>query len=107
MGHDDGTDTVFGGTGQDQLSINALASQITIAPAANPSYEFDIFYLSTWIAQVTEVEELITIDTTTDLTTCVAGVCPLCGNGVLNGGEECEDANLVSGDGCASNCTVE
>ena len=107
MGYDNGTDSVFGGTGQDQLSINALASQITIAPAANPSYEFDIFYLGTWIAQVTQVEELITIDTTTDLTTCVAGVCPLCGNGVLNGGEECDDGNLVSGDGCASNCTVE
>jgi cysteine-rich repeat protein len=107
MGHDNGTDSVFGGSGPDQLSINALASQITIAPAANPSYEFDIFYLSTWIAQVTEVEELITIDTTTDLTTCVAGVCPLCGNGVLNGGEECEDGNLVNGDGCASDCTVE
>ena len=109
MGYDNGVDSVFGGNGlwTDQLSINALASQITIAPAMSSSYEFDIYYLGTWIAQITEVEELVTIDTTTDLTVCVAGVCPLCGNGTLNGGEECDDGNLDNGDGCASDCTVE
>ena len=28
-----------------------------------------------------------------------------CGNGVLDPGEQCEDGNLVNGDGCDSNCT--
>jgi cysteine-rich repeat protein len=30
-----------------------------------------------------------------------------CGNGVIEGNEECDDANKVSEDGCSSTCTVE
>ena len=107
MGFDNGLDSVFGGTGFDEMSINALSSQITILPAANAAYEFDVFYLSTWVAQITEVEQFNTIDTSIDLTACVAGVCDLCGDAILNGGEQCDDGNTVSGDGCASDCTVE
>lgn len=34
------------------------------------------------------------------------GVCiSLCGNGILEGSEACDDGNLVSGDGCDANCT--
>jgi len=29
-----------------------------------------------------------------------------CGDGVVNPGEECDDGNLLDGDGCDSNCTV-
>ncbi|HVM97901.1 MAG TPA: DUF4215 domain-containing protein, partial [Candidatus Acidoferrales bacterium] len=29
----------------------------------------------------------------------------ICGNGVLESGEQCEDGNLVNGDGCDMNCT--
>ncbi len=29
---------------------------------------------------------------------------PLCGNGVLNPGEECDDKNLADGDGCTAKC---
>jgi cysteine-rich repeat protein len=32
---------------------------------------------------------------------------PVCGNGVLQSGEECDDGNTVSGDGCSSTCTTE
>jgi cysteine-rich repeat protein len=39
---------------------------------------------------------------------CVNNVCQLCGNGVwVADGEECDDGNTVSGDGCSSNCEVE
>lgn len=107
MGYDNGVDSVFGGPQIDEMSINALASQITILPAADTTYEFDIFYLSTWIAEITQVEQLNTIDASIDLTACVAGVCDLCGDGVLNGGEQCDDGNVVSGDGCASSCIKE
>lgn len=107
MGYDNGVDSVFGGPGFDEMSINALASQITILPAGDAGYEFDIFYLSSWVAQIAEVEQFNTIDTSIDLTACVAGVCDLCGNGMLNGGEQCDDGNTTSGDGCASDCTVE
>lgn len=30
----------------------------------------------------------------------------LCGDGVLGGGESCDDGNAVSGDGCEADCTV-
>ncbi|MDD5469927.1 MAG: DUF4215 domain-containing protein [Candidatus Peribacteraceae bacterium] len=32
---------------------------------------------------------------------------PLCGNGVLQEGEECDDGNGVSGDGCSADCVQE
>lgn len=39
----------------------------------------------------------------------VAGTIPgaTCGNGALEGLEQCDDGNLVSGDGCSSTCTVD
>ncbi len=30
-----------------------------------------------------------------------------CGNGVLDGGEGCDDANALAGDGCAASCVLE
>ena len=38
---------------------------------------------------------------------CVGGIGPVCGNGILEGVEECDDGNIVSGDGCSSTCTIE
>ena len=32
---------------------------------------------------------------------------PLCGNGILDEGEQCDDGNTVSGDGCNSQCQLE
>jgi cysteine-rich repeat protein len=32
---------------------------------------------------------------------------PPCGNGILEPGEDCDDANVVSGDGCSSTCRLE
>lgn len=102
-----GFDSISGGPGTDQVEIDAEQNQILISPAANPSYEFDVFYLGTPMAQIREVELLVLNDTFIDLTACVAGVCDVCGNGDLNWGEECDDANAVNGDGCASDCTSE
>lgn len=30
-----------------------------------------------------------------------------CGNGIVDAGEECDDGNIVSGDGCSSACQIE
>jgi len=36
-----------------------------------------------------------------------AQVAATCGNGLLEPGEECDDGNVISGDGCSATCTVE
>ncbi len=106
-----GFDSITGGPGAaDVVEVSAIQSQIEITPAANPSYQFDIFYLGVPMAEMTEVEILDLADTSIDLTACLGGagdVCSLCGNDAINGGEECDDGNNVDGDGCASDCTAE
>jgi len=32
---------------------------------------------------------------------------PVCGNGLVESGEECEDFNVLNGDGCSALCTIE
>jgi len=32
---------------------------------------------------------------------------PVCGDGILSTGEQCDDGNKVNGDGCSSTCTLE
>ena len=40
--------------------------------------------------------------------TCVGDpVCLGCGNGLSDPGEQCDDGNLIPGDGCSPGCTVE
>lgn len=34
----------------------------------------------------------------------IGGSCPVCGNGVLEAGEECDDGNGIVGDGCRPDC---
>jgi cysteine-rich repeat protein len=40
---------------------------------------------------------------------CASGMCatPACGDGTLDPGEECDDANTTAGDGCSDLCLVE
>lgn len=35
------------------------------------------------------------------------GASHFCGDGIVNGSEQCDDGNTVSGDGCSSTCTTE
>lgn len=45
--------------------------------------------------------------------TCTSGTCvdvtvaPVCGNGKMESGEECDDGNKADGDGCSSSCLLE
>lgn len=34
-------------------------------------------------------------------------ICAVCGNGVLEGAEQCDDGNVLAGDGCSATCTLE
>lgn len=37
----------------------------------------------------------------------VGSLTSLCGNGIVEAGEFCDDGNLISGDGCSSTCTLD
>lgn len=40
--------------------------------------------------------------------TCKGGtILPVCGDGKLDAGEQCDDGNTISGDGCTSTCEIE
>ena len=41
-----------------------------------------------------------------DVSQSLTGV-PLCGNGTLNSGEQCDDSNTNNGDGCSNTCQIE
>ena len=38
---------------------------------------------------------------------CSSVTSPVCGNGIIESGEQCDDGNLVDGDGCSSTCQIE
>ncbi|MDP3916932.1 MAG: hypothetical protein Q8Q42_01445 [Nanoarchaeota archaeon] len=38
---------------------------------------------------------------------CCSGGEPVCGNGIVEGGEQCDDGNIDDGDGCSSSCSDE
>jgi cysteine-rich repeat protein len=38
---------------------------------------------------------------------CSVGACTLCGNNIINMGEQCDDGNSVDGDGCSATCQYE
>lgn len=44
--------------------------------------------------------------TYTTAVTCPCNL-PVCGNGILEPGEQCDDGNVINGDGCSSTCQIE
>lgn len=42
-----------------------------------------------------------------DFTLDIDAVAPVCGDGYVNTGEQCDDGNTMSGDGCSSTCQTE
>jgi len=49
--------------------------------------------------------EPITIEAFEESTACRKNcLVPRCGDGILDGGEVCDDGNTRDGDGCAANC---
>lgn len=38
---------------------------------------------------------------------CLAAPLPVCGNGIIESGELCDDSNAVAGDGCSATCQTE
>ncbi|MGK0362023.1 MAG: cysteine-rich repeat protein, partial [Bradymonadia bacterium] len=58
----------------------------------------------TYVAEIDEFGRNAAIDAY--VFTVTFPVAAICGNGVVEGGEECDDGNVVDGDGCAADCTL-
>jgi cysteine-rich repeat protein len=54
-----------------------------------------------------EVRRSTSGNATFDYTLQITTVLAICGNGILETGEQCDDGNSVSGDGCSSTCQLE
>src|SRR5262249_51290885 len=46
-------------------------------------------------------------DTSSTSSTTTTTLPFICGNGIIDPGEQCDDGNTVSGDGCSNVCTIE
>ena len=83
------------------LFINALAID-PVTPST--------LYVGTYVTRCCPAESVGAVFKSTDsarswqATGLEAG--PICGDGIRCGGEECDDGNLVDGDGCDANCTA-
>lgn len=55
------------------------------------------------ITSIVCIDPTATTTTTTTTTTTLA----VCGNSTVEGSEECDDGNLVSGDGCSAACAID
>lgn len=51
--------------------------------------------------------ETLSSSTPTPSTSSNISSCPVCGNGVVEGKEECDDGNRMDGDGCTHGCRIE
>jgi len=47
------------------------------------------------------------LESTMDCDVLTVSAAIVCGNGILEIGEDCDDANLISGDGCNASCQIE
>src|SRR5581483_9063723 len=90
------------------LTQSALGASETVAP--NATRTFNLFvkapatagtYVSSWRMRQSGGIGLFGATATTNVTVT------LCGNGVINSGEECDDSNLNNGDGCSNLCKFE
>ncbi len=59
----------------------------------------------TWCAGTTPLDLNAAWGEVCTLSTSGCGGGPICGNGITEPGEQCDDGNLVNGDGCDANCT--
>ena len=75
-------------------------------PYAAPQGSFEEYAVQFAVPSASEVVVIIIPGRTSapDAATINAG---LCGNGRIEPGEECDDGNTVSGDGCSASCQVE
>ncbi|MCE9624877.1 MAG: DUF4215 domain-containing protein, partial [Deltaproteobacteria bacterium] len=98
-----------GGTG-DQVSVaqdNEVTISIDLGNVASGASAVGAFCIVGGFSDVdgnTAAANAVTA--ANDCITLYESTIAICGNGIQNAGEACDDGNTVDGDGCASNCTL-
>ena len=95
------------GIDQDQAALGALTVQLMpYADTPNSGGEY-----KAWITPVGDIgpngEFLNPASKSDNFKVRVVTSDPVCGNGTLESGEQCDDGNGTDGDGCTANCTPE
>ena len=101
------------GVDQDYASLGALTVQLMpYADTPNPGGEYKVW--ATPVGRYTgsgHFHGFLPSDSKTDNFKIRESVTPppppVCGDGNLDAGEQCDDGNTVNGDGCSANCTTE
>ena len=85
---------------QSALVFNGFNSDCTLTHTFNVPFEVDTIKLETcgWGWTATDAVALCGDNVVGDI---------ICGNGILEGQEECDDGNTYNGDGCSSDCKSE
>lgn len=94
-----------------QITAVPLGAAETVAPNATREFVFNArapitpgLYDSLWqMTQQPGVGQFGDVATTNNITVLVG----TCSNGTVEGGEQCDDGNVVNGDGCSASCAVE
>lgn len=109
------TDTVGGGSALVELLAGGVpvASTVVTVPGGNPGTAMggvaftidDVAFEHVRITRLSGSFEVDAVAVKGSLS--VPGGVAICGDGLREGGEECDDGNVVSGDGCSSDCRNE
>jgi len=114
-------DKIFIRDGATYTLTSALATGLSSGLNVNPGYYVKNNTASkifngtpfTWMSDTTESyidfgTTSTVLDSAIKLELCApAPAAEVCGNGIVEGAEACDDGNTVSGDGCSATCTVE
>ncbi len=91
------------------VTARSLGGAETIASGATRVFTFSVTapvtpgtYASRWRMRQTPGAGFFGAEAVTSPVTVT-----LCGNAIINSGEQCDDDNVISGDGCSSTCQVE
>ncbi len=101
------------GTSVASTAIPNTATQITNGPleiAHESSYSLfngSIDEFALWGRALTDEEVLQIYNNSSDGNSYCGKTTPVCGNGIIESGEKCDDGGTASGDGCSSTCQPE
>ena len=81
--------------------VSVSGMSIIIAPTSSGSFSTFQVYLENSGNSADVSSSFVTFSVTVNQQVSV------CGNGILEAGESCDDGNTISGDGCDMGCNVE